>query len=82
MSVFDVRSEYTSRVRKILRATLHSSVFVQNNRRPNRNLEISVALTKSELKSHEPAYLQALIQNKIDRQRVRSREQGHWDIPI
>ena len=37
----------------------------------NRNLEISTARTKA--KSREPAYSQALIQNKIDMQRVRSR---------
>ena len=40
----------------------------------NRNLEISIVPT--EAKFWEPAYLQALIQNKIDRQRVRSRESG------
>ena len=38
----------------------------------NRKLEISTALTKAKL--WEPAYLQVLIQNKIDRQQVRSRE--------
>jgi len=30
----------------------------------------------SKVKSREPPYSQALIQNKIDRQRVRSRESG------
>jgi len=40
----------------------------------NRKLKISTAPTNS--KSWEPAYSQALIQNKIDRQRVRSRESG------
>jgi len=40
----------------------------------NRKLEISTATTKA--KSWEPAYSQALIQNKNDRQRVRSRESG------
>jgi len=40
----------------------------------NRKLNISTALTKA--KSREPAYSQALVQNKIDRQRVRSRESG------
>ena len=39
------------------------------NRKINRKLKISAASTK-----REPAYSQALIQNKIDRQRVRSRE--------
>ena len=38
----------------------------------NRKLEISTAPTKA--KSREPVYSQALIQNKINRQRVRSRE--------
>src|SRR6218665_98572 len=40
----------------------------------NRKLEISRAPTKA--KSREPAYSHALIQYKIDRQRVRSRESG------
>jgi len=42
-------------------------------RRPslNRKLEISTAPTKAKLR--EPAYSQAPIQNKTDRQRVRSR---------
>jgi len=37
----------------------------------NRNLEISTAVTKA--KSREPAYSQALNQNKTDRQGSRSR---------
>ena len=40
----------------------------------NRKLQISTAPTKA--KSREPAYLQALVKNKIDRQRVRFRESG------
>ena len=40
----------------------------------NRKLYISRAPTKA--KSQEPAYSQALNQNKIDRQRSRSRESG------
>src|SRR6218665_1120081 len=38
----------------------------------NRNLEISPVPTKA--KSREPSYSQELFQNKIDRQRVKSRE--------
>ena len=38
----------------------------------NRKLDISTAPTKA--RSREPAYSQALILNKIDRQRVKSRE--------
>src|SRR6218665_3935381 len=38
------------------------------------NSRLSTAPTKA--KSREPAYSQALIQNKVDRQRVRSRESG------
>jgi len=41
-------------------------------RNRNRKLDISKAHTKA--KSREPAYSQALVQNKLDRQRVRSRE--------
>src|SRR6218665_2287640 len=44
----------------------------------NSKLEISTAPTKA--KSREPAYSQALVQNKIDRQRVRSRESGRQTI--
>jgi len=44
------------------------------NRRPDHKLEICTAPTKA--KSRDPAYSQALIQNEIDRQRVRSRESG------
>ena len=40
----------------------------------NRKLQISRAPTKA--KSQEPAYSQALNQNKINRQRSRSRESG------
>jgi len=40
----------------------------------NRKLEISTAPIKA--KSWEPAYSKVLIQNKIDRQRVRSSELG------
>ena len=40
----------------------------------NRKLQIYTAPTKA--KSREPAYSQALVRNKIDRQRVRFRESG------
>src|SRR6218665_1766320 len=52
--------------------TLHLSHLRLLNR--NCKLEISTAPTKA--KSREPAYSQALVQNKIDRQWVRSRESG------
>ena len=45
-----------------------------NIRNFNRKLEIYTSPTKA--KSRETAYSQALIQNKIDRQRVRSSESG------
>src|SRR6218665_3187150 len=41
-------------------------------------LEISRAPTKA--KSRELSYLQALIQSKIDRQRIRSRESGRQTV--
>src|SRR6218665_3209756 len=44
----------------------------------NRKLEISTAPTKA--KSKEPANSQVLVQNKIDRQRVRSRESGRQTV--
>jgi len=40
----------------------------------NRKLKVSTAPTQA--KSREPAYSHALVQNIIDRQRVRSRESG------
>src|SRR6218665_2724748 len=47
-------------------------------RNRNRKPVISTAPTKA--RSREPAYSQALIQNKIDRQRVRSRESGRQTV--
>ena len=44
----------------------------------NRKLLISIAPTKA--KSQEPAYSQVLNQNKIDRQRSRSRESGRQTV--
>ena len=52
----------------------NSSNFKKSNRNRNPKLDISTAPTKA--KSWEPAYSQALIQNKIDRQRIRTRESG------
>src|SRR6218665_2089948 len=49
-----------------------------HNRNRNRKLLISRAPTKA--KSQEPAYSQALNQNKIDRQRSRSRESGRQTL--
>ena len=48
------------------------------NRNRNRKLLISRAPTKA--KSQEPAYSQALTQNKIDRQRSRSKESGRQTV--
>src|SRR6218665_3636230 len=50
----------------------------RTNRNRNRKLLISRAPTKA--KSQEPAYSQALNQNKIDRQRSRSRESGRQTV--
>src|SRR6218665_647643 len=47
----------------------------------DRNLEIYTAPTKA--KSREPAYSQALVPNKIDRQRVlRSDDYGGWCLEL
>src|SRR6218665_1993349 len=51
----------------------------------NRKLEISTAPTKA--KSREPAYSHALVQNKIGRQRVKSKESdkqsdGGWYLEL
>ena len=59
--------------------TLHTLVMailslLPQGRNRIRNLEISTAPTKAKL--WESAYSQALDQNKIDRQRPRSRESG------
>jgi len=48
------------------------------DRNRKRKLKISAAPTKA--KSRKPAYSQALIQNKIDRQRFRSTESGRQTI--
>src|SRR6218665_1644587 len=53
-----------------------TSVTLNSNR--NRKLLISRAPTKA--KSQKPAYSQALNQNKIDRQRSRSRELGRQTV--
>ena len=45
-----------------------------SNRNSNRKLEMSDSTAPTKAKSREPAYSQALIQNNIDRQRVRFRE--------
>src|SRR6218665_3174555 len=50
----------------------------EQHRNRNRKLLISRAPTKA--KSQEPAYSQALNQNKIDRQRSRSRESGRETV--
>ena len=57
---------------KCLICLLFSTTTSDRNR--NRKLDISTAPTKA--KSPEPTYSQALVQNKIDRHRVRSRESG------
>jgi len=44
----------------------------------NHKLEISTTPTKA--KSREPAYSQALILNKVDRQRVRSRQSDGYGV--
>src|SRR6218665_625870 len=55
-----------------------SNFTVNRNRNRNRKLEISRVPTKA--KSREPAYSQALNQNKIDRQRSKSRESGRQTV--
>jgi len=52
--------------------------LASTNRNRNSKLEISRAPTKA--KSREPAYLKALNQNKIDRQRSKSRESGRQTL--
>src|SRR6218665_114500 len=54
--------------------TRQTSKVVSAHTYRNRKIKITTAPTKA--KPRELAYLQALIQNKIDRQRVRSRESG------
>ena len=53
-----------------------NSSYISHDR--NRKLDISTAPTKARLR--EPAYSQAPIQNKIDRQRVKSRESGRQTV--
>src|SRR6218665_1165973 len=44
--------------------------------RSNRNRKLLISRAPTKAKSQEPAYSQALNQNKIDRQRSRSKESG------
>jgi len=53
-------------------------VFSTTYRNRNRRLKISTAPTKA--RSRGPAYSQALIQDKIDRQQVRSRASGRQTV--
>jgi len=49
----------------------------------NRNCKLQISTAPTKAKSREPAYSQALIQNKIARQRARSREsQAHRQTAI
>src|SRR6218665_3769052 len=59
-----------------LKASLGKRLCCAHNR--NRKLDISTAPRKA--RSREPAYSQAVIQNKIDRQRVRSIELGRETV--
>src|SRR6218665_406372 len=46
----------------------------------NRNRKLLISRAPTKVKSQEPAYSQALNQNKIDRQRSRSRESGRQTV--
>src|SRR6218665_376399 len=46
----------------------------------NRNRKLLISRAPTKAKSQEPAYSQALNQNKIDRQRSRSRESGRQTV--
>ena len=46
----------------------------------NRNRKLLISRAPTKTKSQEPAYSQALNQNKIDRQRSRSRESGRQTV--
>src|SRR6218665_1862068 len=46
----------------------------------NRNRKLLISREPTKAKSQEPAYSQALNQNKIDRQRSRSRESGRQTV--
>ena len=46
----------------------------------NRNRKLLISRAPTQAKSQEPAYSQAFNQNKIDRQRSRSRESGRQTV--
>src|SRR6218665_2174715 len=48
--------------------------------RSNRNRKLLISRAPTKAKSQEPAYSQALNQNKFDRQRSRSRESGRQTV--
>src|SRR6218665_804240 len=72
----DIFNELTS-YSDVIQLVRYSQVIASTRNR-NRKLLISRAPTKA--KSQEPAYSQALNENKIDRQRSRSRESGRQTV--
>ena len=46
----------------------------------NCNCKLAISRAPTKAKSREPAYSQALVHNKIDRQRVRSIESGRQTV--
>jgi len=54
--------------------------ILRNKKCANRNRKLKTSTAPTKAKSWEPAYSQALVQSKIDRQRVRSRESGRQTV--
>jgi len=63
-------------LRYIYRCTFHSWHYNTRCASSNRNRKFDIFTAPTKGKLFEPAYSQVFIQNKIDRQRTRSRESG------
>src|SRR6218665_3575060 len=60
--------------------SLHLELLSLSPLHRNRNRKLLISRAPTKAKSQEPAYSQALNQNKIDRQRSRSRESGRQTV--
>src|SRR6218665_2369892 len=71
---------YSSDVRTCQRAENLKKNYIYGFHSRNRNRKLLISRAPTKAKSQEPAYSQALNQNKIDRQGSRSRESGRQTV--
>src|SRR6218665_87052 len=63
-----------------IRDKLHRIIHYVLTKYSSRNSKLEISTVHTKVESREPAYPQVLIQNKIDRQLVRSRESGQQTV--